>query len=247
MKRISIVKKVAAASATLIFGCSVASSFVPAMASAATAATNSTTSDATRLANIKAKGADEITRRLNALNTAAGKINGLTKLTADDKAYLSSEVSTEISGLISLQTKLAADTSLAQARSDAQSIISGYRVYVLVLPKVWLIKVADYQQVTEGNLTTFATKLQSRIDSAKSAGKDITQLQTQLNDMKTQTTNAQAISSSIEQKVLGLQPGDYNSDHTILSGDMDQLKTAHSDNQAAYNDAKSIVSELKSL
>ena len=65
--------------------------------------------------------------------------------------------------------------------------------------------------------------------------------------MTTQVSNAQAISSSIESKVLTLQPSDYNSDHTLLNGDAAQLKTAHTDNEAAFTEAKNIVASLKTL
>ena len=38
----------------------------------------------------------------------------------------------------------------------------------------------------------------------------------------------------MEQKVIALQPTDYNSDHTVLGGYRTQLQAAHSDNVAAY-------------
>jgi hypothetical protein len=118
----------------------------------------------------------------------------------------------------------------------------------LIVPKVALVKTADSQQVVEAKLTTLAQKLQARISTAKTNGKDVTTLQSELSDMTTRINSAQVISSAIQQKVLTLlQPSDYNSDHTILSGDSAQLKTAHSDNEAAYTDAKNIVSALKSL
>lgn len=220
---------------------------VGSVASAATTSTALTTKQQQDLATIQSKGAAEITRRLTSLNTALSKISSTTKLSASDQSYLESEVNTEISGLTALQTKLAADTTDAAAIADAKSIYTEYRVYALVLPKTWLVSYADNQQTTEAKLTTLSQTLQSRITADKTAGKDITTLQNELNDIITQTNNAQAISSSIEQKVLTLQPSDYNSDNTILSGDLAQLKTAHSDNEAAYTDAKNIVSGLEAL
>jgi hypothetical protein len=206
-----------------------------------------TTAQQQDLNNIISKGNQEIIRRLTSLGTLSGKISGTTKLSASDQAYLVSEVNTEITGLTNLKTQLDADTTLAAARSDAQSIFTEYRVYALVLPKVWLVSTADAQQVVEGKLTTLAQKLQTRITSEQTAGKNIANLQTDLNDMTTKTNNAQSISSSIEQTVLTLQPSDYDSNHTVLSGDNSQLQTAHSDDVAAYNDAQTIVTALKNL
>lgn len=201
----------------------------------------------TDLTTLKTKGSAEINRRIDSLNSATSKINTTTKLSSSDKAYLQNEVATEISGLTSLESTLNGETTLSAARTDVQSIFSDYRVYALLLPKVRLIVAADGEIATSDKLTTLATQLQSQITTDQNAGKNVSQLQADLTDMQTQANNAQSIANSIESKVLTLQPTDYNSDHTILSGDLAQLKTAHADNQAAYNDAKKINSGLKSL
>lgn len=217
-----------------------------AVASAA-ATTASAGTDQQHLQAIITKGDQEINRRLSSLDGLTSKINAATKLTVSDKTTLANEVSSELTGLTALKTKLDAETTLSGAKADAQSIYTDYRVYALVTPKVWLVKTADDQQVVETKLTALAAKLQARITIAQNAGKNVMALQTQLNDLTAKTQAAQAISSAIETKVISLQPGDYNTDHTILSGDRDQLKTAHTDNQAAYTDAKAIVTALKQL
>lgn len=210
-------------------------------------ATQQTTNQQTRMQTIISKGDQEITRRLASLNNLIAKINAATKLTTSDKASLSSEVNSEISGLTALKTKLDAETTLADAKTDAQQIYSDYRVYALVVPKVHLVKLADDIQTTDTKLTTLAGKLQSRITTAQQAGKDVSLLQTELADMDSKISAAQGAASQIEGSVINLQPTDYNSNHQLLSGDMDRLKTARTDNHAAFADAKSIVTSLKNL
>jgi chromosome segregation ATPase len=200
-----------------------------------------------RLQAIISKGDQEISRRLSSLNTLTAKINAATKLTATSKAALGSEVTTEISGLTALKSKLDAETTLANAKVDAQQIYTDYRVYALIVPKVHLVKLADDIQAVDAKLTTLAGKLQSRIATAQQAGKDVAALQSQLADMNSKISAAQNAASQIESSVINLQPSDYNSNHQVLSGDMAQLKTAHIDNQAAFTDAKNIVSALKNL
>jgi hypothetical protein len=217
---------------------------------AATTTDGLTAAQQQRLTNIQTKGNEEIERRLASLNTILGKISQTTKLSSSDQMTLSNEVNTEINGLNSLKSQLDSATTVAAAGSDAQSIINEYRVYALVLPKVWLVSTADGQQVTGGKLTTLAGKLQTRISADQTAGKNastIQTLQSELNDMTTQTNNAQAISSNMESTVITLQPTDYDSDHTILSGDRQQLQTAANDNKAAYTDAQNIINTLKTL
>jgi hypothetical protein len=200
-----------------------------------------------RLQLIISKGNQEIERRLATLSTLTNKVNSATKLSASDKTTLSDEVSSTISGLTSLKVTLDADNTTTAAITDAQSIYTEYRVYALVAPKVNLIKVADDQQVVEGNLTTLSQKLQTRISADQTAGKDVTTMQGELADMQSRATAAQAISSNIESTVINIQPSDYNSNHSVLTGDNTQLKTAHNDDMASVTDAKDIAAALKSL
>lgn len=212
-----------------------------------TLAVSQTTTDTTqtRLDDIKTKGSQEIDRRLAKLGTLNAKIAAATKLSATDKAALTTQVTTEISGLTTLKTTLNAETTLAAAKTDARSIISGYRVYALIVPKVYLIKVADDQQGNEAKVATLIPKLQAALTNAKNSGKDVATLQTKLDDASSKQQAAQAISSSIETKVINLQPTDYNSDHTILSGDREQLVTARTDLKTAVDDMTAVRDGLK--
>jgi biopolymer transport protein ExbD len=202
---------------------------------------------ATRLANIIAKGNQEIDRRLASLANLASVITAAKHITSGDKTSLTNELNTEVTGLTQLRAKLDAETTVAAAGTDAQSIFSEYRVYALVLPKVWLVRLADQQQDVEAKLVALAKKLQTRIDSEKAKGKDTASLQSMLDDLNAKVGVSQPISTAVEQKVLPLLPSDWNSDHTILSGDYAQLKTAHTDNQAAYQDATKIIAALKTM
>ncbi len=193
------------------------------------------------------RGDNEINRRLNSLKELSKKVNAAEKLSASDKSTLSSEVNDETSNLTSLKTKLDADTDESTAKTDTQSIITNYRVYALVLPKVNLVKSADDQLTAETKLTTLAAKLQSRLTAAQHDGKAVTSLQNTLTDLTNKTAAAQAISTSVRANVIGLQPSDYNNAHTVLNGDWKQLKTAQGDIQAAINDAQTIISGLKNL
>ena len=200
-----------------------------------------------RVQRIIARGNGEIARRLVTLNTLSGTISSATKLTAADAETLNNTVNTDISTLNSLQTKLDAETTVTGAITDAQSIILSYRVYVLVVPQVHLIKAADDQQVTEGKLSALSTKLSARITADSQANKNVATLQSELSDLNAKVAAAQPISSGVESSVIGLQPSDYNTNHSVLGGKRDQLKTAEADIQAAVTDARNIVNGLVEL
>jgi hypothetical protein len=208
---------------------------------------NSSDTTTSRLANIKSKGDQEIARRLKVLGTLSAKVNSATKLTAIEKTDLKSEITGEYNSLKALRTKLAAETTIAAAAGDVSAMVTEYRVYALVAPKVQLIKAADYQQEVQAKLTTLTAKLQSRINDAGAKGHDVTELQTKLDEMETKMAAAEAISADVEVKVLAIEPTDYNNDHGIVSGYQTQLKTAHTNNAGAVTDAKAIITGLKAL
>lgn len=212
-----------------------------------TGSSSQSATQAQHLEAIQTKGTQEIERRLTTLGQLNGKITAATKLTASDKSALTSEVTTEISGLTALKTQLNAETTLAAARIDSQAIYSDYRVYALIVPKIYLIKTADDQQVLEAKIAAIIPALQTNITAAQTAGKDVTALQTDLNNALAGEQAAQVISSAMEAKVITLQPTDYDNDHTILSGDRAQLTTARTDMTSAVTALKAIRSGLEQL
>jgi hypothetical protein len=221
--------------------------------SAANPGTNTTStagnpsSGTNRLDTIKSRGDAEIGRRLDTLNRLLVNISDASKLTDADKLALNQQVSNEATKLMQLRLKLAGETQVGDAINDISAMLTEYRVYALISPKVKLIKAADDQQIVEQKLSSLQAKLDTRISNAQASGKDVSALQSKLKDMETNLAAAQALSSGVETSVLPLQPTDYDKDHTILSGYKDKLQTAKADVQNAYADAKSIVAALKNM
>jgi hypothetical protein len=199
-----------------------------------------------RLQRIISQGNLEIERRIVTLNTLSSKINSATKLTSSDAATLKNTVSGDLTTLNTLKTQLDSDTTVTAAITDAESIITNYRVYVLVVPQVDLVKAADDQQVAEGKLSSLATKLQSRIDEEQQKGVSVTTMESALTDLNSKDAAAQTISSNIETTVISLVPSDYNTNHSVLSGDRNQLVNAQTDIKTAEADAQTIITQLMS-
>ena len=205
-----------------------------------------TAANQARLQLIISRGNTEINRRLATLSTLGNKINSASKLSSADAATLNATVSSDVSALTTLKTQLDGDTTVTAAVTDAQSIITGYRVYALVVPQVDLVKTADDQQVAEDNLEALSTKLAARITAEQQKGTNVTALQATFADLDTKTAAAKSTSSTIETSVIGLVPSDYNTNHAVLSGDRTELQTAQSDIKTAISDGSSIVSRLSS-
>jgi DNA repair exonuclease SbcCD ATPase subunit len=202
---------------------------------------------ATRLTTLKTKGDAEITRRQGNLNTALNKIASLTSLSAGDKSALTTEVQNEISGLTTLKSKLDNETALDAARTDVQSIITDYRVYVLVLPVARLVEAIDQLTNVEAKLTTLQAKIQGAADKDQSAGKDVTSIQKNITDLQAQINTAQNATTGLTAKLLALKPADYNADHTVLMQYRTSVGSAETALKAARDDAKQAIDGLNAL
>ncbi|HEY6736722.1 MAG TPA: hypothetical protein VI322_03320 [Candidatus Saccharimonadia bacterium] len=200
-----------------------------------------------RLTNLKTKGAAEIDRRLTNLTAAFEKLAKARKISAADKGALAKQIQDESTGLTSLKTKLANETTLAGARADVASIVTDYRVYVLMLPKTRLVAATDAAAVSVSNLNDLAAKLTSHISAAKSNNKDVSALETKLDDMKAKTADAGDKIDGLVAKLLAVQPSDYNTSHAVLGTYRQILAAVVTDITAARADAKSIIDGLKQL
>jgi hypothetical protein len=190
------------------------------------------------IAALKSKGDTEIARRIDNLDAASGKLSESKTVTDADKATLRKQIEDEVNGLTDLKEKLDAETTIAGARADVASIVTDYRVYALILPKVRMTASADRFAVVEDKLTALHDKLVTK------AGTDAT-LKSKLDDMSAKIAAAKTTSSSVVSQVIALQPTDYNQNHTVLVQYRASLKSAQQDLKAARDDAKFVIDSLK--
>ena len=173
-----------------------------------------------------------------------------TYLTAADKATLLGEITAENEGLAALRVKIVADTDRATLVADCKSIVGNYRVYMLMIPKAHLMIASDAAAVIGQKLTDLATRLQADIDKAKAAGRDTTDAQRDLNNLKAAIsagTGAAAPVDGLVNFALPLNPSDYESDEQNVKTARTDMGTAHTNFVQARSDAKQVIADLKAL
>ncbi len=194
----------------------------------------------------------EIDRRTASLTDLGTRLQGLTQLSPQAKSSLSSDVQTQLTALGQLKAKIDADTDLATAKTDRQTVISSYRIFALIIPKYRIVAAADRMDSITSILATIGLKVQTRVDGDKTAGADVTaalatlaDLQAKLNDAKTQYSNAL-------QGIAPLQPD--NGDKTLMASNTAALKaarallkTAQADLVAARKDVQTLITWLKTV
>lgn len=200
-----------------------------------------------RITKLKAKAGKEIDRRITTLNNLLAKLGVAKKLSDSDKTTLTNSVQADVNNLTSLKAKIDADSDLSTLRIDVQAIVKDYRVYALLVPQVALIVASDRVDTAIETLNTVYAKLNTRIQTDVSQGKDAATLQASLTDMQEKIKDAQKQAQAVHDSILPLTPDGYPGNKTILQTGRADLKLAVTDLKAARDDAKSIIKALKDL
>jgi hypothetical protein len=197
------------------------------------------------LAGIKAGAATAIAARLTSLSTAIPAVSNNKWLTATDKSTLLNTLNGDQSGLTALGPKIQADTTVAQARSDYQSIFLDYRVYALALPQVRLAAAAD--DITGGvvpRLTDAQSRLEALLSGADSS-KDTAAVQAAMSDLAAKIQAITSATSGLSASLLALTPAEYDANHTVLAGPRETILSARADIVAARADVMTVIGALK--
>ena len=204
-------------------------------------ASTPSTSTPQTLSGVQAKAAAAITARVNALNAAVVKVNG-DKSLGSDQGTLDTYLGRDIAPLQALGTKIAADTTLAQAESDAQGIYTDYRVFALVLPAA--AQAADADRITVTAIpafTAFSAKAQAHVSATNQAT-----LQPMITSLNTDISGATSATSGLASTVLGYVPSQWNANNALLGPSKSSLQTANGAVQNARTEAQAIRQYLKS-
>jgi hypothetical protein len=197
------------------------------------------------LGGIKQRAASAISVRLTSLGQAIPEVSSNKWLTATDRSTLLNTLTNDQSGLTALGPKIQADTTVAQARSDYQSIFLDYRVYALALPQVRLAAAAD--DITGGVLPRL-TDAQSRLESLLSgtdSSKNTAAVQAAMSDLAAKIQAITSSTSGLSASLLALTPAQYDADHTVLAGPRETILSARADIVAARADVMTVVGALK--
>jgi hypothetical protein len=114
-------------------------------------------------------------------------------------------------------------------------------VYLLVAPKVRLTIAADLETTAVGQLRITADRLAAAIAAAKAAGKDTTQAEADLADLRAQTDAANTAVTGQADRLLAIAPGpDGSAIQNQVKPVRDAVRTGRTDLRKALADAKAI-------
>jgi len=193
------------------------------------------------LASIQAKGAAETAKRVTSLTAALTKSNANKSLSSADKATIAAHFAAASNGEKALGLAIAADTTIASARADVNSIYSRYRVYEVVLPQAHIAEVAD---VSTTGLLAAQTKLTARL-AGKDKSKSTPALQADLADVTSQLATISSDSTGLSASALAVTAASYNANHSVLTADRAAAKAIRAAVKKAHADLKTVRTAIK--
>jgi hypothetical protein len=199
------------------------------------------------VADLRAFGNCEIGRRLTTLHQLASAVAASKGLTSADSGALSSRISSDVDGLTKLRAAINSQPRIAALRLELVQVVTGYRVYVELLPQVRLVVAADSELALKPHFDQLSTTLAGRIAAAQANGKDVTAAQASLDAMNAAVADAVALAAPQPAKLLALTAANYNaaSTTTLLRNVRVALGTARNDLKNAAQDGRDVLAALK--
>jgi hypothetical protein len=202
--------------------------------------------DPAGLAEAKHQVTLRIDGRLSTLNGLKTAVDGAKYLTAGHRTTLTRLLADDVTGLTSLKTKVAGETTLAGVKGDVQSMINDYRVYILVVPKVRLTIGGDLAASAGARLQQAHDRLVAAVAKAKAAGKDTAAAEAKLADAQTKINEASAAIAGKTDTLLGVAPGpDAQAIHAQVRPVRGALRTARQDLRAALVDLRWVRDSIR--
>jgi len=231
----------AAATAVLAAAALTAGLATPAFAQTATTS-GPTANQQARLAFLKARGNGAINVRLHTLSNDGTLVTSAVHLTQSDQSTLASLISADEAGLSSLETTIDNDTTVPQATTDVRSIVTSYRIYVLVDPKIHLTVATDRGLAAVATFQQLASADQTEITAATSG--NIAAAKTALSSMNNEVVLAENLLTPVPGEVLPLVPAGYPANKPTLQGAATSLRQARQDLGMAQAYAGQVQSDL---
>jgi hypothetical protein len=192
------------------------------------------------LSGLKAKAAQDVNKRVDALNSVIDKVDAAKGL-GSGQATLVAYLGTDIAPLQQLNAKIQGDPTYKQTLADFRDIFSNFRVYVLVLPAA--VVAGDSFRATTTvipNLTSASTKAQARVNDHNRGV-----LQPLINDLNSQITTATSANNGLAATVLAFTPAQWNANHDVLSPAKDHNQSSDTAIQKGRSDVQDIVQLLR--
>ena len=197
----------------------------------------------------RAAGSAEIDARIASLNKMIARLADATRLSADAKASLTTELNAQMTALTALKAQIGTEATTT-LKDDVKSITKDFRVYALVLPKAAITAAADRIMTIVAQMETLSGKIATRITAAQTAGADVSAAISAHTDFDMKVADAKLQAQAAVSTVAGLT-ADAGATTTLeantaaLKLAKGKLEAAQADLKAARADVEIIIKAIK--
>ena len=197
----------------------------------------------TRLEAAKRVATAAVTRRVLALRALTTPVKAMTHVGEPTRTELTAQLQQQVNGLTGLTAKIQGASDEAAVRSSAGPVVTDYRVYVLTVPKVRGVVVADLELHAVDRLTELADRLALTIDQLR--GGDTSQASADLAALRARLAAVTDAVSPLPDGLVALQPAGYPDNHAVLEQARQALRTGRANLADAASLARALIADLE--
>lgn len=171
----------------------------------------------------------QLAARQQRLSNLTSEVSKAEHLSSADRATLSSDLSSETTGIDALVAKVPNDTTWAELQADAKAMVVDYRVYVVMSPQVHETIAADTATTIEQRVQAAEPQIEALIKYEQSQGKNVDAAQTAYEGLVVEINQAAHDTAGVSALVLAQTPAGYPGNAPIFTNarsNLDQARTA---------------------
>jgi len=201
------------------------------------------TCSAAALSYVQARVGLAVSKRELTIGQLTGALSQRTHVTDAHRATLTGLFTTDAAGLQAVNATVHSDTTCKQAVTDGRTVVTNYRVYMLLVPQAHLVAASDTGTYGAGRLTAVEPKLQKGIDAIADPTKKA-QAQAAFDDLVAQAKTATDDFADVADTTLALTPAEMPAAQSTVDVERAKVTSGHTALATALQDAKTIQSLL---
>lgn len=202
-----------------------------------------TTCTPDQLAYVKARVDLNVAHREVTIGKLTAALAARQHVTDAHRAALSGLFTSDAAGLKAVDATVQADTTCQQAVTDGRTVVTDYRVYMLLVPQTHLVAAADTGAYGAARLTAAEPTLQAGIDAITDPTKKA-QAQAAFDDLVAQTKTAADDVAGVGDAMLALTPADMPAAQSQVTVQRSKVQAGRTALTTALKDAKTIAGLL---
>jgi hypothetical protein len=215
----------------------------PALAAPSPGATAPSTTaghcSSTALGFVQARVNLAVQQRESTITALTAALAARTHVTPGHRSTLSSLYTSDAAGLTAVNATVHSDMTCAEAITDGRTVVTSFRVYMLLVPQTHLVAASDSGTWAAGQITAAEGKAQAAVNQLTDPAKKAA-AQAELADMTSAASTATSDFTGVGDGVLAMTPPQIPAQESTLDGYRSQVAAGRAALAQAIADARAL-------